>query len=101
MRTVPRREYDEALAEIDRLRADMECMERQRTRLQSIVDKLPKLADGVPAVPGMEPFAPDYPRRRHTVIMCIEQDIDPDGSDTQWGMLYSTREAAEAARAQP
>lgn len=32
---------------------DREKMEEERVRLQSIVDRLPKTADGVPVVPGM------------------------------------------------
>ncbi len=33
-----------------------ECLERQLAQAQEVIDKLPKTADGVPVVPGMEVF---------------------------------------------
>ena len=65
-------------------------------RLQSIVDRLPTTADGVPVVPGIDRvWHPDFqgagtPRdERFAYWACYNRGI---------GTCYSTREAAEKAR---
>ena len=65
-----------------------------RNRLQAIVDRLPKTADGVPVTPSMELWWVDgasgisaYGRESMPTIHHYIEDT------------YSTREAAEAARA--
>ena len=73
-------QYRKALDELERLRA--------------IVDKLPKTADGVPVVPGLD-----------NVWVKNGPNVRPSESMTTWRLLqvrrsycYSTREAAEAAK---
>lgn len=75
-------------------------------RLRSIVDKLPKTADGVPVVPGMELFFSDHSgngsvaecrtcfaweKRKHT------NSAGPYPEYVQERTCFTTREAAEAA----
>ena len=85
----------------------MQCLRNQLARLQAIVDKLPKTADGVPVVPGMRLY-PLHP-------IDLEAHIEDYGTVTValWdensgvhlihgydsfrvGNCYSTKEAAEA-----
>ena len=62
-------------------------------RLQAIVDKLPKTADGVPVVPGMEVWV-TMTRLRQSHIVKDWTEVD----EQDWEKyFYSTREAAEAA----
>ena len=70
-------------------------------KLEAIVEKLPKTADGVPVVPGQDVF--DYNRYevfvRHVEMEAFE--YDDDGGKCAFGGIhdcYSTREAAEAAK---
>jgi len=74
-------------------------------RLQTIVDKLPKTADGVPVVPGMvlhdpiwieDPFGVHQllvfcPNARRSEWSCNDGEVDTS-------QCYSTREAAQAAK---
>jgi len=57
-------------------------------RLQAIVDKLPKTADGVPVVPGDIAYTTDGRSMR----------INTSASGHVISDCYSTREAAEAAK---
>jgi len=64
-------------------------------RLRAIMDRLPKTADGVPIVAGMELW-----RVRADVVIhrfAMISDVDVEGSDPAT-LCYSTREAAEKAR---
>lgn len=76
----------------------------QRDRLWAMVDKLPKTADRVPVVPGMDTVWIDT----HTVGLRQSNDIDRNGwasfgdkhgccRSRRTTECYSTREAAEAA----
>lgn len=73
-------------------------------RLQAIVDKLPKTADGVPVVPGMVLYSSAFIcgafRHPETVKgMCAYADPDTSGwmdGELDVHDLYSTQEAAEA-----
>jgi hypothetical protein len=69
---------------------------REIARLQAIVDKLPKTADDVPVVPGMELWAPAH------MAWDVRQGREPRASLSDDVVhtkeYYSTREAAEAAR---
>jgi len=78
----------------------LECKDNQIARLQGIVDKLPKTADGVPVAPGM-------------VVWPLHFLEDEQGAEIHWGIfdlnttdymddvsakrLYSTEAAARAA----
>ena len=82
-------------------------------RLRGIVDKLPKTADGVAILPGMDVWLNDDPRsprcclvKRVTALSdgLHSADLSFHGvSDGPWDPadLYSTREAAEAAGGEP
>ena len=71
-------------------------------RLQAIVDKLPKTADGASVVPGMTVWYHDWlyksgedsPLLDEIVVMSRPQVW---GSPEEWTACYSTKEAAEAA----
>lgn len=103
------------LDQIERLQATVD-------RLQAIVDRLPKTADGVPVVPGMKvwhcanrhygPHAGElFPSVGITAHMnspyCLGENCysegcqGDDGGGRTWNFeqCYSTREAAEKARA--
>lgn len=67
-----------AIAEIEQLRA--------------IVDRLPKTADGVPVVGGMEVWRARADAVIHRFVMIT--DVDTEGSDPVT-LCYSTREAAQ------
>ena len=77
-------------------------LEAEIARLQSIVDALPKTADGVTMVPGMTIWT-DYDRGREVtgfevrngILTCVEYT---DGFDKCCGRYYSTCEAAQEAR---
>lgn len=62
-------------------------------RLQAIVDQLPKTEDGVPIYPGMTVWA--------LIPGCEISDVEAQavGIGGVWRYCYSTREAAEKARA--
>lgn len=84
---------EERTAEVISRNIDLEI---ENKRLQSIVDRLPKTADGVLVVPGIDRvWHPDFqgtgtPRdNRFAYWSCYNRDI---------GTCYSTREAAEKAR---
>ena len=67
---------------------------RERKRLQAIVDKLPKTADGVPIVPGRRVW--QTPGDWYGVKMSMT--AGPYCTTfPEWDEVYSTREAAEAA----
>jgi len=90
----------------DGARADVE-------RLQAIVDRLPKTADGVPLVPGMTVFIP-HPHPSNLItervvlapygtLACLTKEPAHSGccesaTHRQARECYSTRKAAEAAR---
>ncbi len=72
-------------------------------RLQAIIDKLPKTADGVPVVPGMILFDPVWIDRHFPIeellVYC------PDATRSEWhdgevdvSQCYSTKAAAKAAK---
>jgi hypothetical protein len=64
----------------------------ERDRLQAIVDRLPKTADGVPVVPGQFIYASDG-----KAVMMLRY-AENDGRMAYPEVCYSTREAAVAAR---
>jgi len=81
--------------EIERLRTEIE-------RLRAVVAKLPHTADGVPVVPGMVVWTAYWSGPRKEVVAEFVVQVD---KPTIWasgladvGQLYSTKEAAEAAR---
>ena len=71
-------------------------LEAEIARLQSIVDALPKTADGVPIVPGMTLYAMDPSRR--IMVFELESWLEV-GEHCDIPTHYcSTRQAAEKAR---
>lgn len=76
------------------------CLEAEVERLQGIVDKLPKTADGVSVVPGVDHvWQVLHGEMRRGWIATVA--IDTWGGDKMIGIenvkdWYSTREAAEA-----
>lgn len=75
------------------------------TRLQAIVDKLPKTADGVPVVPGMDVWVdPNSPHCclvahvRSDKAIAINFHGNPYATIQTNKDAFSCREAAEAAR---
>jgi hypothetical protein len=77
-------------------------------RLQTIVDKLPKTADGVPVVPGMilwpGIFIPDEQGARigwYATDLATGDRIHQGEDTLRIGKCYSTREAAETANRIP
>jgi len=110
--------YETDKAEIKRLRAELveieECFDEANKyivdymaeidRLQVIVDKLPKTADGVPVVPGKDIVW--HPDVRHIRGAPMPLDIDANGEAAWWRTpderysvedCYSTQEAAKAS----
>ncbi len=88
---------------------ELNVAEAEAERLQTIVDKLPKTADGVPITPGME-IRVRKPRISNQWYQFVVVAIHPNdvihGEGKHHGMsvgpfsassLYSTREAAEGA----
>lgn len=71
-------------------------------RLQAIVDRLPKTADGVPIVPGDVLHFMDVSMQ---TVLCWQLPENPRGDEIAvanccpFSGTYSTREAAEQARA--
>ncbi len=63
-------------------------------RLQGIVDKLPKTADGVPVVPGARVW--QTPADWYGVHISMNAG-SYCGTLPEWNEVYSTREAAKAA----
>jgi hypothetical protein len=77
----------------------IDCLRRQLSTLQAIVDKLPKTADGVPVVPGMTLWywsKKHGPQRLEAVMRTTDGCNDFDLNIESF--LHSTREAAEAAQ---
>lgn len=80
--------------EVGQLRTEIE-------RLRAIVDKLPQTADGMPVVPGMRVWRLEHPTTLGHVVMSVRKgsvDLNGMGTVFQASSLYSTRNAAEAAR---
>ena len=81
------------------------ALQADNARLRAIVDKLPKTADGVPVVPGMEVWAKKNPSDSTVQSFIVCQDsvwASRFGGMSRAGAwliskCYSTREAAEAA----
>ena len=78
------------------------CLRRQIERLQSIVDKLPKTADGVSVTPGMTVIQrhPETGETWTLIVMLMAQEefffSCHHNSTRRYDECYSTREAAEA-----
>ena len=100
---------DEAADEIERLQASIGTEKRMRKdsddqaeELRAIVDKLPKTADGVPVVLGMNVWWPtDSPHIVREMGHPHGLVLDTDRSRTYYvpaSDCFSTREAAEAAK---
>ena len=87
-----------------RQQREMAEMRKDRAGLQATVDKLPKTADGVPVMPGMAVWI-NSPCVRKYVVLGIKHNQELVelncnlGSVLRSDKLYSTREAAEEARA--
>jgi hypothetical protein len=103
-----------AVEELRRYPAALQECEAEVKRLQAIVDKLPKTADGVPVVPGMNCYFRSHPHgttHKDAGVVCVTLSYDGDNyeaflrdgnGDEWWAILpeevYSTREAAQAAK---
>jgi hypothetical protein len=107
----------------DDVAEDAKTLAKELTRLQAVVERLPKTADGVPVTPGMRVwhcarhrFGPkgggeNYKHEGLDVRMpkpyCLGehcwydgcQSDDGGGRHCEWSECYSTREALEAAEA--
>lgn len=100
-------EYDALIEKCDEnesLRAELAKANAEIERLRSIVDSLPKTADGVPIIPGMTLWLVVYNALGQQVYEAVP-DVVVEGEyvRTWFGAIrsdrcYSTREAAEAAR---
>jgi hypothetical protein len=106
-----------ANAAID-LREKWQASNRRIAELEAIVDKLPKMADGVPLVPGMRAYGSFrdgveagtvYQWTSRSRVMFIPQNYSSDDPHlihspagtfmmAATSAIYSTREAAEAAK---
>lgn len=78
------------------------CVCKERDELRAIVDKLPKTADGVPVVPGRDFVYWRYDsegRRWHVLNRLMVLPVG-GGASEPLSECYSTREAAEAAKAE-
>ena len=84
---------------------DRICLKNQLARLQAIVDKLPKTAEGVPIIPMMRVWVneawEDEPRKviAHAISTYGGPVIEfqESGTITYPGPVYSTRKAAAEA----
>ena len=85
---------------------DLATIKEYITRLEAIVDKLPKTADGVPVVPGEYVWTPGLAmwivcRGNGSSDYCETLAAEPNAYDMDPSApvksCYSTREAAEAA----
>ena len=92
-----------AVREADRLANELANLENryndaveERDRLRAIVAALPRTADGVPVVPGMEVWKEWRGRLERNVVMPPMVSIGSVYMDAT--VCYSTREAAEAAK---
>ena len=87
-----------ALVGQEELQRALSKTEAEFERLQAIVDRLPKTADGVPVVPGMEVWGQfEYRCNIENAIVLESIYSDAVPASQFW---YSTCEAAEAARAE-
>lgn len=89
--------------EIERLTKRITELEADNERLQAIVDKLPKTADGVPVVPEMPLYMPGSNTVGEVNPMTVNDGYswpNANGSSpaSRLDDCYSTREAAEAAK---
>jgi hypothetical protein len=94
------------------------CLSRQLSRLRSdlaaargVIERLPKTADGVPVVPGMNLWTATYRadngpwacgvlainHESHNAYELVVRDADGNEDEVEAGWCYSTREAAEQA----
>ena len=91
----------------------LECLSVKYTKLQAIVDKLPKTKDGVSVVPGLDTVY-TYCNHHHKIVSGVVIHCE-NRRGYEWGMInriderfetvhpiqpycFSTREAAEAAK---
>lgn len=89
--------------DLEMAKSHIAALTADRDRLQAIVDKLPKTADGVPVVPGIDVVYDRDIERSHlcplNILACDDGTIEPDGY-VKWEDVYSTASAArEAAKA--
>lgn len=83
------------------------CEMQRKTidRLQEIVDRLPKTADGVPITPWMPVWIICSSGIASVRISWVSADQSRVGTNSGWSAkpsdCYSTREAAEKARSNP
>ena len=85
--------------QVEPLRCQLTTMTERAEKAEGIVDKLPKTADGVVIVPGMSLFetwqsATSGIRSLRVDCWCDDEDAYPIPP----GAMYSTREAAKAAK---
>ena len=95
------------IAHIEKLEADSgglvahaEKMEAENARLQATVDKYPKTADGVPAVPGMDLFLPLHSSVGEVNDLTVNDGYtwpfsSGESPQDRIGQCYSTKEAAK------
>lgn len=77
---------------------DIEAVEERIAKLEAVMAKLPKTADGVPVVPGMILYGPNQFDEIQEHYTELEVNGDPLHCQV-CGNCYSTRAAAEAAQA--
>jgi len=80
--------------------AQIAALTAANAKLQAIVDKLPKTADGVAVMPGMKIWLDDSdgPVERVDTAICTTPGPQVHWYEPIWSQCYSTRAAAEAAK---
>lgn len=88
-------------ARLCELEAKNERLTAENAKLRAAVEKLPKTADGVPVVPGMELTSTECPMLRSTVVMHVWQKgcCGIDGPPAESWETYYTEDAPEAREA--
>lgn len=99
-------DWRERSDEITRLCSTVAEQAAELERLRAVVDRLPKTADGVPVTPGMEVWK-HLKNGKAVSLGTIESIHHYDATTSRWPyrdqanpyeLIYSTREAAEAAK---
>ena len=85
---------------IEEIESERDNWKQRAEAAEAVVERLPKMADGVPVTPLAKLFHPDYPEPFVALAVPTKSTNTPVGSGRyiDHRQCYSTREAAEAAR---